>query len=69
MLPISDPPHDPKFDRAIDSEFGLVEVGEQPFYASEILFTLDRDAYRDWGSRLCDTAAAEPAAEPDKKPA
>ncbi len=64
MAPFGQRQHDPKFDRAIDNEFGLVEIGEQPFYASEILFSLDGDAYRDWGTRLCDVSAMDANGEP-----
>lgn len=47
------PSRDRKFDVAIDAQYGIVEVGEQSYYASELLFAVDDDAYRDLGGRLC----------------
>ena len=47
------PTRERKFDIAIDGRYGLVEVGEQSYYASELLFSVDDDAYRDLGGRLC----------------
>jgi hypothetical protein len=47
------PSRERKFDLAIDGRYGIVEVGEQTYYASELLFSVDDDAYRDLGGRLC----------------
>jgi hypothetical protein len=41
------------FDIAIDTQYGIIEVGEQRYYASELLFAVDYAAYRDRGERLC----------------
>lgn len=40
-------------DIAIDAQYGIIEVGEQSYYASELLFAVDYAAYRDLGGRLC----------------
>jgi len=50
--PPAPPQRHVKFDRAIDKEFGMVDVCEQSYYASELLFSVDCDAYRDVGMRL-----------------
>ena len=49
------PARDRNFDRAIDGQYGIVQVGEQNYYASELLFSVDDDAYRELGGRLCTT--------------
>ncbi len=49
---------DRKFDVAIDAQYGIVEVGEESYHASELLFTVDPAAYRDLGGRLCTTPDA-----------
>jgi hypothetical protein len=46
------PKRDPKFDRAIDDEYGMVDVCDQTYYASELLFSVDHSAYREVGARL-----------------
>jgi hypothetical protein len=52
----SSPPAPPQqvkaYDRAIDREYGVITVGEQSYYASELLFTVDYAAYRELGDRL-----------------
>jgi hypothetical protein len=53
VVPPAPPQRDTAFDHAIDREYGMVEIGEQIFYASEILFSVDYWAYRDTGTRLC----------------
>jgi hypothetical protein len=60
------PQRDGTFDRAIDREYGMVEVGEQTFYASEILFSVDYWAYRDTGTRLCQNPPSAIDQEPPK---
>jgi hypothetical protein len=40
------------YDRAIDREYGMLEVAGQSYYASEILFSVDYWGYLDTGSRL-----------------
>lgn len=51
-LPPAPPQRDVRFDRAIDSRHGMVDVCEQSYYSSELLFGVDYDAYRDVGGRL-----------------
>ncbi|MBI5499609.1 MAG: hypothetical protein HY907_05170 [Deltaproteobacteria bacterium] len=41
------------FDVAIDAQYGVIGVGDQSYYASELLFAVDHAAYRDLGERLC----------------
>jgi len=52
LLPPTPPQRDAKFDRAIDGRHGMVNVCEQSYYSSEVLFAVDYDAYRDIGDRL-----------------
>lgn len=52
-IPQPPPSRDRSFDLAIDAEFGIIRVGEQSYYASELLFSIDANAYRDLGGRLC----------------
>lgn len=47
------PQRDENYDRAIDHKYGMIEIAEQSFYASEVLFNVDYQAYKDAGSRLC----------------
>jgi hypothetical protein len=51
--PPSPPQRDRVYDLAIDREYGMVNVGEQSFYTSEVLFSADYAAYRESGARLC----------------
>lgn len=44
--PKSPPSPDPTIDRRLDERFGLVEIGGQLYYTSEVLFAVDSDAYR-----------------------
>ena len=46
------PSRDKVFDVAIDARYGIVQVGEESYYASELLFAVDTAAYRDLGGRL-----------------
>jgi len=48
------PSHSRSFDVAIDTRYGIIIVGEQSYYASELLFAVDDAAYRDLGGRLCE---------------
>lgn len=50
--PPTSPQPDDAYDRAIDNEFGMVNVCGHTYYASEVLFAVDYDAYRDIGGRL-----------------
>jgi hypothetical protein len=47
------PQHDSAYDRALDRAYGMVELGRQAFYASEVFFSLDYTAYQAEGERLC----------------
>jgi hypothetical protein len=58
------PQRDIAFDRAIDREYGMVTIGDQNFYASEVLFSVDYWGYRDAGVRLCQSTASAPDQEP-----
>jgi hypothetical protein len=50
--PPAAPSREKPLDIAIDTEYGIVEVGEQRYYVSELLFAADYAAYRDLGGRL-----------------
>jgi hypothetical protein len=41
------------FDVAIDAQYGIIQVGEDSYYVSELLFAVDYTAYCDLGGRLC----------------
>ena len=43
-----------RYDVAIDELYGIIVLGEQSYYASELLFAVDYDAYRDIGGKLAD---------------
>jgi hypothetical protein len=53
---VAPPQRDIDFDRAIDGECPMVNIGGQTFYASEILFSVDYTAYRELGVRLCQSS-------------
>lgn len=63
--PSPPPVHDKKFDLAIDAEYGIVQVGEQRYYTSDLLFSVDVEAYRDIGGRLC-ASMSDGNAKPDE---
>ena len=46
------PPREKHFDEAIDLEYGIIEIGDQIYLASELLYAADYTAYRDIGERL-----------------
>jgi hypothetical protein len=50
--PPATPAREKSLDIAIDAQFGIVDVGEQSYYASELLFAVDYNAYRELGGRL-----------------
>jgi hypothetical protein len=56
---------DATYDRAIDLEYGMVEIGDEVFYSSEALFVIDYEAYRDAGARL-QVKASQPSDEETK---
>lgn len=64
LAPAAPPRRDVSFDRAIDREYGMVEIGDQTFYASEVLFSVDYWGYRDAGSRLCQNPPSTSGKEP-----
>ena len=48
------PERDTQMDRAIDNQYGMVQIMNQEYYyTSELLFGIDPIAYRDIGTRLC----------------
>lgn len=47
------PQPDANFNKAIDGQYGVIQVGEQNYYSSELLFATDYNAYKDLGTRLC----------------
>jgi len=51
------PPEPPKrnslYDEAIDNEFGAIAIGDCLYSASEVISSLDYDAYREIGEELC----------------
>ena len=56
--PPATPSRDRSVDVAIDEQYGIIEVGEQSYYASELLFAVDYSAYRDLGGKLVDDSVA-----------
>lgn len=40
------------YDMAIDREYGMLDICDQSYYVSEVLFAVDYDSYKDVGSRL-----------------
>jgi hypothetical protein len=52
-VPPSPAQRDAKLDRAIDREYPMLDVGEETYYVSELLFAVDYAAYLDIGARLC----------------
>ena len=53
------PSQDKRLDLAIDTQYGIISVGEQDYYASELLFSVDYPAYRDIGGRLINGSGSE----------
>lgn len=45
-------PRDLKVDRIIDKQYGLIQLGGQSYYASEILYAVDPIAYREFSLDL-----------------
>ncbi len=54
--PPAAPIREKALDVAIDAKYGIIEIGEESYYASELLFAVDYVAYRDLGGRLCTQA-------------
>ena len=55
QTPPAAPSREEQIDIAIDEEYGIVEVGEQSYYASELLFAIDPTAYQELGGKLCES--------------
>ena len=53
------PTRDKSFDLAIDTLYGIITLGEQDYYASELLFSVDYAGYRDIGGELIDSPSVE----------
>jgi hypothetical protein len=47
------PQRERPFDLAIDAQFGVIEIADQSYYVSEVLFAVDEAAYRELGGRQC----------------
>ena len=59
QAPPAPPSPERSFDMAIDDEYGVISVGEQNYYVSELLFAIDDAAYRDLGGKLIDDPMAK----------
>ena len=59
QAPPDPPSREKKLDTAIDEQYGIVAVGEQDYYASELLFSVDYAAYRALGVELVDNSMKE----------
>ena len=59
QLPPVQPSQVRDFDVAIDGQYGIIAVGGQSYYASELLFAIDYVAYRDIGMKLIDGPVEE----------
>jgi hypothetical protein len=46
------PARDPRIDRCIDDHLGVIHIGGQDYYASELLFGVDPVVYRELGESL-----------------
>ena len=57
--PLEPPSRQREVDLAIDAQHGIMTVGEQDYYTSELLFAVDYDAYRDLGGKLMDSLSEE----------
>lgn len=61
-LAVSQPPlatlRNPAFDEAIDQRLGVIEIGDQAYFASELLYSVDYESYKDLGVRLASEDAA-----------
>lgn len=53
------PEREDRLDRQIDHHCGLIELGGEPYYASDLLYGYDPNAYRDLGLRLLSTPDGE----------
>lgn len=65
--PPAAPVRERAFDIAIDARYGVLEVGEQQYYASELLFSVDNKAYRELGGRLCEAPENSSSAQEERQ--
>jgi hypothetical protein len=56
-LPAPSPERNPAYDIAIDGAYETIDIGGRPYSTSEILYSLDYEAYRELGLEL---SQAEP---------
>lgn len=61
--PPSPPEPDESMNRAIDLKYDMIELAGQTLYASEVLFAVDYDAYKDIGSQLIQGGVTQGAEE------
>ena len=54
QTPPAAPSRERQLDISIDEQYGIIRVGEQNYYTSELLFAVDYNAYRDLGEELCE---------------
>lgn len=52
-FPPAPPQRDKEYDRAIDKEYGMLEIAGHSYYTSEALFGVDNAAYGELGAQLC----------------
>lgn len=52
------PTRNPAYDSAIDGAIEPIDIGGQPYSASEILYSIDYEAYRNLGIELSETPGA-----------
>jgi hypothetical protein len=57
--PPTPPARNLAYDRAIDRVYGMLDIGERTYYASEVLFATDYAAYREAGEQLCAQANSD----------
>lgn len=66
-VPPPSPAPEKALDLAIDDKYGVVAVGEDSYYTSELLFAVDHAAYRDLGERLRATPNPESVTREEEK--
>ena len=62
------PSREKRIDEAIDALYGVIELGEQSYDASELLFAADYDAYRYIGEELGESDTLMQEAEDEAEP-
>ena len=66
-MPPAPPGRERSFDVAIDAAYPPIEVGEETYYVSELLFAIDPAAYRDLGGRAGGMLGDSPSNSEDEK--